>query len=200
LGIRALSLYAFSTENWKRPDDELSVLWKLLRKFLMKEEANLMANGVRLRVIGELERLHPELQLLVQGAVERLSKNTGLQLTFAVSYGSRREITQAARTFAKVCVEKRLDPSSLTEEDFGQYLQTQALGTFSDVDLMIRTSGEMRISNFLLWQAAYAELHFTPVAWPDFTSEHLRAAVQEYALRERRFGATTPAQVQGAVS
>lgn len=188
LGVKALTLYAFSTENWSRPETELSVLWKLLVKFLKKEEADLMKNNVRLRVIGEIERLSPTVRAVLDPAIERLSKNTGLQLNFAVSYGSRREIVKAAQSLVQESVSKGIDPSTLTEADFERHLWTSSLGELSNVDLMIRTSGEIRVSNFLLWQAAYAEYLFLDKCWPDFSAEDLNLAVKEYAGRDRRFG------------
>jgi undecaprenyl diphosphate synthase len=190
LGIKALTLYAFSTENWKRPEAEKQVLWRLLKKFLLKERAELNKENVRLHVIGEPERLDPEVRAILDETIHMLSKNTGLQLTFALSYGSRREIARAAQLFAQECVEGRRTPQEMTEELFGQYLWTAPLGELQDVDLVIRTSGEKRVSNYLLWQSAYAEYLFPEVSWPDFSPEHLEAAVEEFAGRSRRFGAT----------
>lgn len=188
LGVKALTLYAFSTENWTRPEDELTVLWKLLVKFLKKEQDELARQNVRLEVIGEKERLSSKVRNVLDPAIERLSKNTGLKLTFAVSYGSRREIIRAAQDFARDCVTKQLDPASLDEKKFENYLWTQSLGELSDVDLVIRTSGEQRISNFLLWQAAYAEYVFFEKCWPDFGASDLEEAVERFSNRERRFG------------
>lgn len=188
LGIKALTLYAFSTENWSRPSSELSVLWKLLVKFLKKEEAELQKNNVQLNIIGEIERLSPEVQTVLKPAMQRLSKNTGLKLNFAVSYGSRRETLRAAQLFAKDCLENQKNPETLDEKSWEQYLWTSILGELADVDLVIRTSGEIRISNFLLWQAAYAEYLFVEKCWPDFLPEDLRDAVAAFANRERRFG------------
>ena len=158
LGVKALTLYAFSTENWTRPEDERSVLWKLLIKFLKREEAELAKNNVRLRIIGEIDRLSPEVRAALDPAVALLSKNTGLQLTFAVSYGSRREILRAAEAFARDCTEGKRKPVELAGPDgdaiFERYLWTGDLAELADVDLVIRTSGEYRVSNFLLWQSA----------------------------------------------
>jgi undecaprenyl diphosphate synthase len=196
LGVKALTLYAFSTENWNRPDTEKSVLWKLLVKFLRKEEAELARNNVRLRVIGEIDRLSPEVRATLDPAIERLSKNTGLQLTFAVSYGSRREILRAAKLFAEDCAKGLRKPEDLEGPDadalWDSYLWTGDLGALSDVDLVIRTSGEIRVSNFLLWQSAYAEYSFLEKCWPDFAPEDLRRAVENFSSRERRFGAVAP--------
>lgn len=189
LGIQALTLYAFSTENWKRPEAELGVLWKLLRKFLLKERAELNRKNVRLRVIGEIERLGPDVREVLDPTIEMLSGNTGLQLTFAVSYGSRVELMRASRLFAEDCVAGRRSPLDMSESVMQEYLWTESLGQLSDVDLVIRTSGEKRVSNFLLWQAAYAEFYFTDLCWPDFGPDHLRSAVQDFSKRDRRFGA-----------
>ena len=193
MGIEALTLYAFSTENWSRPSAELSVLWKLLKKYLVREEAELQRENVRLRVIGEVERLDPELRKIVEGTVERLSKNTGLQLTFAISYGSRREITRAAQNFAQDVASGKRQPEELTEELLESYLWTAPLKDLAHVDLVIRTSGEQRVSNFLLWQAAYAELWFTDLCWPDFDVDAFRGALSDFRSRDRRFGAVQPA-------
>lgn len=188
LGIQALTLYAFSTENWSRPQAELDVLWRLLRKFLFKERNNLKKKNVRLQVIGELHRLSPELQEIVSDSIQMLEKNTGLLLTLAVSYGSRSEIIQAAQKFSQDCIEGKRNPEDLTEKDFESYLWTAPDRQLAEVDLVIRTSGEKRISNFLLWQSAYAEYRFTDVCWPDFSPRDLSEAVDDYCGRERRFG------------
>ena len=192
IGIKALTLYAFSTENWSRPDEELSVLWRLLKKYLVREVDELARKNVRLNVIGEVERLDPEVRTVLLAAIDRLKGNTGLQLTFALSYGSRRELTLAAQRFAEDCVSGSRRPEELTERLMSQYLWTSILGDLSEVDLVIRTSGEKRISNFLLWQAAYAELYFTDVCWPDFSPADLMQAVEAYSMRERRFGGVGP--------
>ena len=188
LGVKALTLYAFSTENWARPEGELTVLWKLLKKFLRKEEADLHSNNVCLRVIGEIEKLSPDVREILDPALKKLSGNTGLQLTFAVSYGSRRELIRAAQLFANDCVAGKKVPADLNEELMNTYLWTSCLKDCSDVDLVIRTSGEMRVSNFMLWQAAYSEFVFTETCWPDFDAGHLRTAIEQFSARERRFG------------
>jgi undecaprenyl diphosphate synthase len=192
LGIRALTLYAFSTENWSRPESELSVLWKLLKKYLIREIDELHRNNVRLNVIGEPERLSADVRQVLNSAIARLSGNTGLQLTFAISYGSRREMARAARLFAEDCVAGRKKPSEMTEDLMWRYLWTEKLGEDAGVDLVIRTSGERRVSNYLLWQAAYAEYVFMDLCWPDFKPEQLRGAIEEFSSRERRFGGVTP--------
>jgi undecaprenyl diphosphate synthase len=145
--------------------------------------------NVRLRVIGEVERLSPDIRAILAPALEKLSGNSGLQLTLAVSYGGRRELTRAARLFAEDCVAGRVKPEEMSEERLMSYLWTADMGDLADVDLVIRTSGEVRISNFLLWQAAYAEYVFTDVCWPDFDEECLQRAVGEFGARQRRFGA-----------
>lgn len=192
LGVEALTLYAFSTENWNRPETELDVLWKLLKKFLKREEAALMRNNVRLRVIGEVERLGSDVREVLDPVLQRLSKNTGLQLTFAVSYGSRREIVRAAQAFAQDCIEGKASAADLTESQLEQYLWTADLKGTATVDLVIRTSGEQRVSNFLLWQAAYAEFVFLDLCWPDFGPETLRESIGRYYERDRRFGGLSP--------
>ncbi len=192
LGVKALTLYAFSTENWSRPSGELSVLWKLLSKYLRQEVPELRARNVRLSVVGELERLDPKLQREVRQAVDALSANTGRHLVFAISYGARRELADAARRLAQDCVDGKHSAGDINEQLMNHYLWTHELGSLSEVDLMIRTSGERRISNFLLWQAAYAELAFFEICWPDFGPEHLRQAVQDFGARDRRFGGVQP--------
>lgn len=195
LGVKALTLYAFSTENWTRPEEERAVLWKLLIKFLKREADELDRNNVRLRVIGEHDRLKPEVREILDPTVRRLSKNTGLQLTFAVSYGSRREILRATEAFARDCLAGKHDPSDLSGEAgnavFERYLWTGDLAELADVDLVIRTSGEYRVSNFLLWQSAYAEYIFVEKCWPDFAPEDLRGAIETYANRDRRYGSVS---------
>jgi len=190
LGVQALTLYAFSTENWSRPSAELQVLWKLLKKFLIKERENLNRNNVVLRVIGEVERLAPDVRAVLDPTIEMLSSNTGLQLTFALSYGSRRELARAAALFAKDCLAGKRRPDEMMDSEklLRDYLWTRDLGELADVDLVIRTSGERRVSNFLLWQSAYAEFIFTELCWPEFKVEHFRRAVEEFGSRDRRFG------------
>ncbi|RYZ66985.1 MAG: isoprenyl transferase [Proteobacteria bacterium] len=191
LGIKAVTLYAFSTENWKRPSAELSVLWKLLIKFLRRELEQLDRENVQLAVVGEKDRLPPEVLSELDPAIVRLSKNTGLRLNFAVSYGGRLDLLQAARAFAVQVQAGTKQPQDLDEAEFEKNLSTAHLGEYSDVDLLIRTSGEFRISNFLLWQAAYAEFVFLDKNWPDFEAADLLAAVQSYQSRDRRYGGLT---------
>lgn len=203
LGIKALTLYAFSTENWSRPETELGVLWRLLKKYLLREMNELHRQNVRLHVIGEIERLDADVRETLELAMAKLGGNTGLQLTFAVSYGSRRELARATRLFAEDCVAGKRKPTDMTEELMGRYLWTAPLGELAQVDLVIRTSGEKRVSNYLLWQAAYAEYFFTDLCWPDFGPEQLREAIGDFSGRERRFGGVgapaVPALQKGSV-
>lgn len=185
-GVGWLTLYAFSSENWRRPATEILDLTGLLRQYVRGELAELKANGVRLRIIGDRERFDADIQRDLAVAEAETAVNTKLNLTIALSYGARGEIAHAARAVAKAVLAGRLDPDTLTEDSFAGYLATAGM---PDPDLVIRTSGEQRLSNFLLWQAAYAELVFLDVLWPDFDEAHFNAALREYAGRERRFGA-----------
>lgn len=188
LGIRYLTLYGFSLENWKRPATEIADLMSLLRIYLRQEVSELHREGVRIRFIGERERLEPEIVSLIEMAEQKTKGNTHLDLIVALSYGSRQEITAAARRIAREAAAGELDPETVDEQTIASRLFTADV---PDPDLIIRTSGEKRISNFLLWQAAYAELVFTDVLWPDFSREELENSIQEFARRERRYGATT---------
>ena len=188
MGVKALTLYAFSTENWSRPEGERHVLWKLLKKYIVRDADELNHQNIKLSVIGEVDRLSHDVRQVLDPVVGKLSKNTGLHLTFALSYGARRELTRAARLFAEDCVSGKSHPDLMTEEMMQKYLWTSDFGGLSEVDLFIRTSGEKRISNFLLWQSAYAEFVFLDVCWPDFEPKDLRAAIEEYSKRDRRFG------------
>ena len=188
LGVRYLTLYGFSLENWKRPATEIADLMSLLRIYLRQEVSELHREGVRIRFIGERERLEPEIVSLIEMAEQKTKGNTQLNLIVALSYGSRQEITAAARRIAREAASGELDPETVDEQAITSRLFTADV---PDPDLIIRTSGEKRISNFLLWQAAYAELIFTDVLWPDFSREELENSIQEFARRERRYGATT---------
>jgi len=179
LGVEALTLYSFSTENWLRPAEEVGELMKLLSWALNKETLDLDKNNVRLGAVGRIEGLPKSVQAELAKAIARLKDNTGLKLTLALNYGGRQEIVDSIAK-ALAAGEKTLD-----EDAIGRNLYTAGL---PELDLMIRTSGEMRISNFLLWQAAYAELYVTPILWPDFRKEHLSAAIEDYQKRDRRFG------------
>ena len=185
-GVGWLTLYAFSSENWRRPATEIIDLTGLLRQYVRNELAELKANGVRLRIIGERERFDADIQRDLAVAEAATEANTRLNLTVALSYGARGEIARAARAVAEAARAGTLDPATLTEDVFAGYLATAGM---PDPDLVIRTSGEQRLSNFLLWQAAYAELVFLDVLWPDFDEAHFNAALREFAGRERRFGA-----------
>jgi len=192
IGIEYLTLYSFSTENWGRPEDEVGTLMALLARFLVEERGELMQNKVRLRGIGERDRLPAMVQMLLAEAEAFTSGNTGLLLTLALSYGSRTEIVDAVRRIAAEVREGVLEPGEITDQTLNDSLYTAGM---PDPDLLIRTSGEMRLSNFLLWQLAYSELYVTDVYWPDFRRPHLEGALAAYAARQRRFG-KTGAQVQ----
>ncbi|MGA4580034.1 isoprenyl transferase [Limisphaera sp. VF-2] len=185
LGIQYLTLYAFSVENWNRPKEEVDALMKYLLQYLKTETAELQRHNVRLHVIGQIYRLPEAVQTQLQKTVRLLSKNNGLTLIMALSYGGRTEIVEAARSLARKVKAGELDPDDIDEHLFAQHLWTRNI---PDPDLLIRTSGEMRVSNFLLWQISYAELVVTPVLWPDFRKAHFYAALEEYARRHRRFG------------
>jgi undecaprenyl diphosphate synthase len=184
-GVEVLTLYAFSSENWRRPEEEVSDLKGLLGFYLERELDALADEGVRLRLIGDYHAFGHELAERLERATKRLEGNSRLTLVVALNYGSRAEIAAAARTLAARTSAGELDPSSIDEHSLGRELQTEGL---PDLDLLIRTSGEIRLSNFLLWQAAYAELVFTPTLWPDFGEAEFADAVSEFAARERRFG------------
>jgi len=185
-GVRYLPLYAFSSENWKRPAGEVGDLMWLLRRYVRQELRELHRNGVRLRFIGGRARLAPAMCALLEEAEETTRDNDGLTLILAIDYGGQDDIVQAARRLAAEAVAGRLRPEEITEADVAARLSTAGL---PDPDLIIRTSGEKRLSNFLLWQSAYAELVFVDLLWPDFGREALRAALDEFGRRERRFGA-----------
>jgi undecaprenyl diphosphate synthase len=184
-GIEVLTLYAFSSENWRRPEEEVSDLKGLLGYYLERELDSLAKEGVRLRLIGDYRAFGPDLAARLERAMERLQSNSRLTLVVALNYGSRAEIATAARRLAGKAAAGEIDPSAIDEEAIEAGLQTHGL---PELDLLIRTSGELRLSNFLLWQAAYAELVFTPTLWPDFGEEEFEKAIGEYAARERRFG------------
>ena len=181
-----LTLYAFSSENWRRPETEVRDLTGLLRHFIRSELDELHREGVRIRIIGDRGRFDADIQADLVAAERRTTANTRLNLTVALSYGARGEIAAAARAAAEAVRDGKLDPASITEESFAGYLSTFGI---PDPDLILRTSGERRLSNFLLWQSAYAELVFTDVLWPDFGASEFAEALAEYARRERRFGA-----------
>lgn len=186
LGIKVLTMYAFSTENWKRPKEEVDYLMSLPQEFFPKEIDELAENNVRIRMIGNRENLPNHTLRPVIEAIERTKSNTGMILNFALNYGSRDELLRGVRAYARDVLSGKADPEQLTEAQFASYLQTFDL---PDPDLLIRTSGEMRISNFMLWQIAYTELFFSDVYWPDFSKSHFFAAIADYQRRQRRYGA-----------
>ncbi|MGD8326883.1 MAG: isoprenyl transferase [Sphingomonadales bacterium] len=186
LGIEYLTLYAFSSENWKRPADEVDDLMGLLRIYLRQELKDLHKNNVRIRFIGERAALASDIKDMISNAEKETSENTGLNLIIALNYGARAEIMSAAKAFARDVVESKVSIDDLDENSFSERLETKDI---PDPDVIIRTSGEQRLSNFLLWQAAYAELLFTDVLWPDFNQAALEVAIEEYQQRDRRFGA-----------
>lgn len=185
MGVSYLTLYAFSSENWKRPAGEVTDLMGLLRLYLRNEVANLHKNGIRLRVIGDRSRLSRDINALIDESEAKTSNNTALTLVLALSYGARQEIAEAARRLARDVVAGRLDADAIDEDALAARLYTADI---PDPDLLIRTSGEKRISNFLLWQSAYAEFVFTDVLWPDFDRTHLEDAIRDFHGRERRYG------------
>jgi len=188
LGVKYLTLYAFSTENWTRPKAEVDGLMELLVNTIKGEIKTLMENKVRLTTIGETSQLPPDCQNNLAWAMNQTKNNTGLTLILALSYGGRREIINAVKQLAEEVKSGKVAPEEINERVFENYLQTSGI---PDPELLIRTSGEMRVSNFLLWQIAYTELFITPTLWPDFRREHLYEAIWSYQQRERRFGKTS---------
>lgn len=185
LGIQYMTLYAFSTENWDRPKDEVQALMKLMVETLTNETPTLIENKIKLSVIGDINRLDKDLRTRLNDSLKATSSFEMANLIVALSYSSRWEITEAAKKIVSDVVEKKIDINKIDESIFGNYLNTENI---PDPDLMIRTSGEYRISNFLLWQMAYTELYFTDVLWPDFSKEDFYEAIVEYQKRDRRFG------------
>jgi undecaprenyl diphosphate synthase len=195
-GVRYLTLFAFSSENWRRPRDEVSTLMRLFVSALQKEVGKLIDNGVRMRVVGRIDDFDPPLRALIRDAEGQTATNDRLHLTICASYGGRWDITQAMQRLLRARPDLAHAPEAFTENDVAPYL---ALGFAPEPDLLIRTGGEQRISNFLLWQLAYTELYFTDLLWPDFDSKALDAALAWFQSRERRFGRTS-AQVAAAAS
>ena len=185
VGVKYLTLYAFSVENWNRPKDEVDTLMKYLARFLKNEIGELNRNNVKLDAVGQIWRLPEAVQQQLEKTKAALSKNTGLTLVLALSYGARTEIVEAVRELAAKARSGTIDPAEINERVFSEHLYTRH---YPDPDLLIRTSGEMRVSNFLLWQISYAEFVVTPVLWPDFRKAQLYEALEEYARRHRRFG------------
>ena len=185
LGVEYLTVYAFSTENWKRPADEVGVIMGLLKQYMLEAIDSMERDQIRLRFLGDLSAISPELQALVDRTNEISSHIHGFQANVCLNYGGRDEILHAARRFAQDCTLGEAVPEDLTEEDFSSYLYSAGI---PDPELIIRPSGEIRTSNFLLWQSAYAEYYFTDVLWPDFDEQELDKAIASYRMRERRFG------------
>jgi undecaprenyl diphosphate synthase len=187
LGVRHLTLFAFSTQNWGRPSDEVDGLMVLLLDYLRSEAEELMDREIRFRTLGDASMLPPKVREEVDRFQARSQDNEAMDLNIALSYGAREEILHAVQRVAREVKEGKLSPEAITEELFSSYLYAPEV---PDPDLMIRTSGELRVSNFMLWQIAYTELHVTPVLWPDFTDEHFIQAMQDYSGRQRRYGLT----------
>ena len=188
LGLKYLTLYTFSTENWNRPEEEVQALMSLLVSAIHRETPDMMKKNVRLTAIGDLSRLREDAYNTLQECIDTTSANTGTTLVLALSYSSRWEITRAARQLAQEVLEQKINPNDITEAMVSDHLTTKNI---PDPDLLIRTGGEKRISNFLLWQLSYAEFFFTDVFWPDFREEELDEAILYYQQRERRFGKTS---------
>lgn len=188
LGIKYLTLFAFSSENWSRPPIEVRALMTLLKKYIIQETARMMRKNIRYNVIGNRSELPPDINATLDEAIRQTSGNTGMVLTMALSYGGRQEISRAAARLAGDVAAGIVQPDEINPEVFSSYLDT---GGLPDPDFLIRTSGEMRISNFLLWQLAYTELYFTETNWPDFTINEFHKALADFQSRERRFGKTS---------
>ncbi|ERL64489.1 isoprenyl transferase [Schleiferilactobacillus shenzhenensis] len=191
LGVKVLTVYAFSTENWRRPTDEVSYLMSLPVKFFNHYMPDLMAENVKVEVMGYLDELPAATKQVTLDAMDQTKNNTGMILNFAFNYGARREITTAVQQLAAEAAAGTVQPAAITEQMVADRLFTAQLGDLADPDLLIRTSGEERLSNFLLWQLAYSEFVFTKVHWPDFTSADLEAAIATYQHRQRRYGGLT---------
>ncbi|WP_294237070.1 isoprenyl transferase [Pseudobutyrivibrio sp.] len=185
MGVKYVTMYAFSTENWSRPADEVKALMKLLGEYIKTCMKTAKKDNLRVRFIGDLSKLDDKLRANIKELTEYSSQFTGLTLTIAINYGSRDEMTRAIRNVASDVKAGEIQPEDIDEKLFSSYLDTKDI---PDPDFMIRTSGEQRLSNYLLWQLAYAEFYFTPVAWPDFTPDELKKAIEEYDKRNRRFG------------
>lgn len=193
LEVPILTMFAFSSENWQRPPTEIKLLMGLLQKLLIDEVHELHSNNVRLRVIGELNALSPDLQVAIKTAQDLTSNNSGLQLNIALNYGGRWDIVQAARAICNEVIAGKLNVNAISEQTFAEHVMLHDL---PEPDLLIRTSGEQRISNFLLWQFAYTELYFTNTLWPDFSKRDLEEALAFFAKRQRRFGAITAQKIE----
>lgn len=187
MGVKVLTLYSFSTENWNRPKEEISLLWDLLKRYISIERQELLDNGIRLNAIGQIDRLPMMVRLPLKALMKETADNTDMVLNLALSYGSRQEIVDAVQRIGEKIKKGELDPANLSESLFSQYLYTAGM---PDPEVIIRTSGEVRLSNFLMWQAAYAELVVVDLPWPEFNEEELKKALQSFSSRERRFGKT----------
>lgn len=187
IGIRVLTLYAFSSENWNRPAKEVSGLMSILKRFLVSELSRMQNNNIRLACIGELARLPDGVRRVLEDSIMKTSSNSAMTLNLALSYGARDELTRAARMLAEDCVAGKMAPADITSKTLAEHLYTVDL---PDPDLLIRTGGEARLSNFLLWQLSYAEIYFTDVMWPDFRKDVFLQAIRDFQKRERRYGRT----------
>jgi undecaprenyl diphosphate synthase len=185
LGLEALTLYAFSTENWKRPRQEVGLLMQLLKQYLRNEVEELLQNNVQLQTIGNTQDLPGEIRGELKRSIQATSRCTGLKLVLALSYSGRNDLTRAVKAIAQQVKSGRLSPAAVSEKTIARFLST---GQLPEVDLLIRTSGEMRVSNFLLWELAYSEFHITKTLWPDFRTPHFIAALRDFQTRQRRFG------------
>lgn len=188
MGIKSLTLFTFSTENWQRPEFEISFLMRLLKKYLVREQKVLMQQNIRFRCIGDVSRLPTAALQEVQNTIQLTKNNSGMDLVFALSYGGRQEIVAACKQLSQKCIEGKITPEQIDENVFSSELESSFL---HDPDLIIRTSGESRISNFFLWQSAYSEICFLNTLWPDFTAEDFNRSLKYYSSRERRFGKTS---------
>ena len=193
LGVKYVTVYAFSTENWKRPEEEVGALMQLFRFYAKRLLAMAEKNNIRVRMIGERSRFAPDIVGAINVLEEKTKKNTGMTFVIAVNYGSRDEITRAVRKIMTDVENGKIAPEDMTEKVFASYLDTAGI---PDPDLMIRTSGELRLSNYLLWQLAYSELYVTECLWPDFNKEELLNAIRQYNKRERRFGGVTAVKTE----
>jgi undecaprenyl diphosphate synthase len=196
LGIKTLTLYAFSTENWKRPKKEVDAIMELLKSYLLREGEEMLKNNIRLSAIGQLEKLPADVQAALEETIKKTESCDGMTLNLALSYGGRSEILHAVQSILVDFQKKKIKPEEVTFQRFSNYLWTRGL---PDPDLLIRTSGEFRLSNFLLWQIAYTELYVTETLWPDFDRKELAKAIADYQSRERRFGMTSE-QLNGMVA
>lgn len=197
LGLQQLTLYCFSSENWKRPERELTLLMALLKQYVIEERRQIMQQGLRFRVIGTLQELDPKIQTEIQRTVEVSANNAGMTLCLAVNYGARQEITEAVRQIAARVRDGLLLPDDVTQQVVAEHLMTRGM---PDPDLVIRTAGEMRVSNFLLWQISYAELWVSDKYWPEFREPDLQQALRDFARRDRRFGGLSAVPVPGSGS